>query len=368
MTEPAGGQPEWIVDDPNAVTPEWMTAALRRGGTDTEIVGLRHEPVGGGQLSSSHRFHLDIHPDSPDPAPSSVVLKLAAGTPEGRAQIAPGYRSEVGYYTRFAPHAQIRVPHCWSAAINTDGRSFTLVLEDAHPAQPGVQADGCDTPQAEAALRNLAGLHGPFWNKPGLTNGTDWLRHTDEAGLSFLGEILTAATEPFLDRFQDRLSPTDTDTLHRTTDHFTQWGRHVCGRHTLIHGDYRLDNLLFTESHEVTAIDWQSLEIGFPGRDVAYFLATALPPTLRRAQEKNLVRAYHEQLTQMGIDDYPLDDCFHDYRLGTPQAPLLTVLGSVYATNEPTENSDRMLLSMITNACAAIRDLGTLDLLGSHAR
>ncbi|MCK9930477.1 hypothetical protein MXD62_25485, partial [Frankia sp. Mgl5] len=53
---------------------------------------------------------------------------------------------------------------------------------------------------------------------------------------------------------------------------------------------------------------------------------------------------------------------------GTPQAPLLTVLGSVYATNEPTENSDRMFLSMITNACAAIRDLGTLDLLGSHAR
>ncbi|MCK9927197.1 aminoglycoside phosphotransferase, partial [Frankia sp. Mgl5] len=48
---------------------------------------------------------------------------------------------------------------------------------------------------------------------------------------------------------------------------------------------------------------------------------------------------------------------------GTPQAPLLTVLGSVYATNEPTENSDRMFLSMITNACAAIRDLGTLDLL-----
>ncbi|CAI7976438.1 hypothetical protein FRAHR75_250021 [Frankia sp. Hr75.2] len=118
----------------------------------------------------------------------------------------------------------------------------------------------------------------------------------------------------------------------------------------------------------MTAIDWQSLEIGFPGRDVAYFLATALPPALRRAQEKNLVRAYHEQLTQMGVDDYPLDDCFHDYRLGTPQAPLLTVLGSAYATNEPTENSDRMFLSMITNACAAIRDLGTLDLLGSHAR
>ncbi|SQE00445.1 conserved hypothetical protein [Parafrankia sp. Ea1.12] len=119
MTEPAGGQPGWIVDDPNTVTPEWMTGALRRGGTDTEVVGLRHQPVGGGQLSSSYRFHLDVRPGGTgvrpggtDQVPSSVVLKMAAGSPEGRGQIAPGYRSEVGYYTRFAPSARIRVPRC----------------------------------------------------------------------------------------------------------------------------------------------------------------------------------------------------------------------------------------------------------------
>ncbi|OHV25450.1 aminoglycoside phosphotransferase [Parafrankia soli] len=344
MTEPAGGQPGWIVDDPNTVTPEWMTGALRRGGTDTEVVGLRHQPV-------------------------------------GRGQIAPGYRSEVGYYTRFAPSARIRVPRCWSADISADGRSFTLVLEDGHPARPGLQVEGCDVRQAEAALRNLAGLHGPFWNKPDLADGADWLRRTDEAALGFLSEVFAGAVAPFLDRFRDRLAPTDTDTLLRTADLLARWGRHVGTRHTLIHGDYRLDNLLFTEpraageshesaeshgltaSREVTALDWQSLEIGFAGRDVAYFLATALPPALRRAQEKNLVRTYHERLVRMGVDDYPLDECFRDYRLGTPQAPLLTVLGSVYATNEPTESSDRMFLSMITNACAAIRDLGTLDLL-----
>ncbi|MEX5636101.1 phosphotransferase [Parafrankia sp. FMc2] len=366
MTESAGGAPEWIVDDPGEVTPEWMTDALRRGGTDAEVVGLRHQPVGGGQLSSSHRFHLDVRPGGADPAPASVVLKLAAGSPEGRGRIAPGYRSEVGYYTRFAPGARIRVPRCWSAAITADGRTFTLVLEDAHPALPGLQVDGCGVPEAEAALRNLAGLHGPFWNTDGLADGADWLRRTDEAGFGFLGEVLAAATVPFLDRFRDRLSPSDADTLRRTVDHFARWSRQVCTRHTLIHGDYRLDNLLFAGSHEVTAVDWQSLEIGFAGRDVAYFLSTALPPAVRRAQEKSLVGTYHERLVRMGVDDYPLEDCFRDYRLGTPQAPLLTVLGCVYATNEPSESSDRMFLSMITNACAAIRDLGTLELLGSR--
>ncbi|MCK9927474.1 hypothetical protein MXD62_09870, partial [Frankia sp. Mgl5] len=46
-----------------------MTAALRRGGTDTEIVGLRHEPVGGGRLSSSHRFRLSKPTAATPPRP-----------------------------------------------------------------------------------------------------------------------------------------------------------------------------------------------------------------------------------------------------------------------------------------------------------
>ncbi|EFC84112.1 oxidoreductase family protein [Parafrankia sp. EUN1f] len=369
----------WIVDDPHHVTPQWMTAVLRRGGTDTEITGLRHEPVGGGQLSSSYRFHLTAAPDATDPAPPSVVLKLAAGTPAARAQIAPGYLSEVGYYRSFAAGAQIRVPRCWSADITTDGHSFTLVLEDAHPSRPGSQVHGATLAQAHAAIRNLAGLHAPYWGQQGLRDTASWLRHTDEAGISFLGELLATATTPFVDRFGADLSPADLDTLHRTADLFGRWGRHIGARHSLIHGDYRLDNLLFSDTADtdnpeatddpgatgirVTAVDWQSLEIGFPGRDVAYFLSTALHPDLRRAHEKTLLRTYHDRLLQLGVADYPFEACFGDYRLGTLQGPLLTVLGAIYATNEPTESSHRMFLSMATNTCAAIRDLGTLGLL-----
>ncbi|OAA27835.1 protein of unknown function (DUF227) [Frankia sp. EI5c] len=372
MTESDGTltvETEWIVDDPALVTPAWMSAALRRGGTDVEVVGLRHEPVGGGQLSSSHRFHLDAQPGG-SPAPASVVVKLAAGSPEGRAQIAPGYRSEVGYYRRFAPGARIRVPRCWSAAISTDGRSFTLVLEDAYPSRPGSQVRGATLPQARAAIRNLAGLHAPFWGRDGLADSADWLRRTDEAGLGFLAEVFAATTVPFLERFGGDLAPADTDTLRRTAELFGRWGRHVGDRHTLIHGDYRLDNLLFSDGTgtapiEVMAVDWQSLEVGFPGRDVAYFLSTALPPELRRAHERALVGVYHDRLVEIGVPDYPFEACFQDYRLGTLQGPLLAVLGAVYATNEPTESSHRMFVSMITNACAAIRDLGTLDLLAA---
>ena len=44
----------------------------------------------------------------------------------------------------------------------------------------------------------------------------------------------------------------------------------------LIHGDYRLDNLMFPpHGTGVVAVDWQTLAVAPPARDLAYFLATS---------------------------------------------------------------------------------------------
>jgi hypothetical protein len=45
------------------------------------------------------------------------------------------------------------------------------------------------------------------------------------------------------------------------------------------------------------------------------------------------------------------------------QGPLITILGSVYATAEPSAESDAMFAAMITRSCAAIRDLDPFSLL-----
>ncbi|WP_349305912.1 phosphotransferase [Pseudofrankia sp. DC12] len=356
---------EWVLDDPADVTPAWMTSVLRAGGTDLDVAGLSYEPIGTGQLGASYRFVLDV-PDAGPDAPRTVVLKMATGPTEIRDLIGLGYRTEVNFYRLFAPAARIRVPRCWSADITADARRFTLVLEDAHPALPGSQVAGCTAEQAATAVRNLAGLHASFWNDETLTgDGHQWLRRGDERALIGFGRLLVRAAADFVERFRAVLPPEDADTLTRTADAMSGWGRRIAGRHSLIHGDYRLDNLLFAGGGDVTAVDWQSLEVGFPGRDLAYFLSTALPTELRRTDQKALVAAYHETLVGFGVADYSLDDCFLDYRLGMPQGPLITVLGCMYSASAPTETSDRMFLSMATNACAAIRDLGTLDLLSS---
>ena len=102
----------------------------------------------------------------------------------------------------------------------------------------------------------------------------------------------------------------------------------------MIHGDYRLDNLMFstTEDDDVVAVDWQTMIVGPPTRDVAYFLGTSLDVDDRRAAEEQLVASYHRALVARGVDGYDADRCFDDYRVGQLQGPMITVIGCMYAT------------------------------------
>ena len=87
----------------------------------------------------------------------------------------------------------------------------------------------------------------------------------------------------------------------------------------MIHGDYRLDNLMFstTEDDDVVAVDWQTMIVGPPTRDVAYFLGTSLDVDDRRAAEEQLVASYHRALVARGVDGYDAERCFDDYRVAS---------------------------------------------------
>ena len=67
----------------------------------------------------------------------------------------------------------------------------------------------------------------------------------------------------------------------------------------LVHGDYRLDNMLFGRPgslRDLTVVDWQTVTWGPAMTDVAYFLGCALTTEDRRTHYDELLRAYHEGL------------------------------------------------------------------------
>ena len=175
------------------------------------------------------------------------------------------------------------------------------------------------------------------------------------------------SAEITLDKLGDRMSAADRETFTTAMGLVTPWLLAERDRFALLHGDYRLDNLLFDPGRTPgrRVVDWQTLGVGLPARDLAYFTATSLKSQLRAAIEKDLVDEYHRALAGYGVTGYDRETCWRDYRLGVPQALLISALGFAFAT--ATERGDDMVLTMLARGCQAIRDLGTLELVGEYA-
>ena len=73
------------------------------------------------------------------------------------------------------------------------------------------------------------------------------------------------------------------------------------------------------------------------------------------------MRAYHDALAGYGVEGYPFEQCWNDYRYGLFQGPLISVLGAMYATR--TDRGDEMFVAMTERSTAAIRETGALELL-----
>ena len=145
---------------------------------------------------------------------------------------------------------------------------------------------------------------------------------------------MSGATEEFVTRYEAELDASEVRTLRASASAITEWQLARPEPFAVIHGDYRLDNLMFstTEDDDVVAVDWQTMIVGPPTRDVAYFLGTSLDVDDRRASEEQLVASYHRELCARGVDGYDAAQCFDDYRVGQLQGPMITVIGCMYAT------------------------------------
>jgi len=350
-----------VVSEPEQLTESWLTDAL--GGSDGQFVvsEVVRTPVGTGQMGASYRLGLTYEGD-PGDRPETVVAKLPSPDPSRRQLAAGAYRTEIGFYRDLAHTVAVPVPHCHYADISDDGAAFVLLLEDLHPARQGDQLVGATPDEAEQACRSLAALHAPRWGDPTLAE-LEWVLPVDEEGADLLGQILVGATEIFCRRYEGRLRPADAPLLARVAEVVGPWILGRPERFAPVHGDYRMDNLMFAPEGfsrpMPTVVDWQTVGVGLPARDLSYLLETSLDPALRRSHEHDLVAAYHDELVELGVTDYPLDLCFDDYRFGAIQGPLITVLGAAYGTE--TERGDEMFLAMISRSCDALRDLDTLS-------
>jgi len=349
---------DFVPTDFDALTPAWLTAALRAGGhlDAAEVRAIRVEPLGEGQgfVGDVARLHLTLDPEEPG-APASVIAKLptSRGKNRGFAQMNGIYEKEVRFYRELAPEVAVPVPRAYYghydetpgaehgqavarfldrlpiwillpfvsliAFLSRFNRNrYLLLIEDLAPAEVGDQVRGCSVADCELALRTLARLHAQFWQDPRLVDiwwvlPADLLQHSTQyfyrrEWQGFAGRMYTTADlRPWLE-WLDR--------------HGEAVLRHLGGPPwTFLHADYRLDNLFFTSDRRVIVADWQNPLRGSPAIDVAYFLSGAFPLGASLSEAEALLDAYHDELQRAGVDDYDRRVLGRDYRLG-----LTTVL------------------------------------------
>jgi hypothetical protein len=344
---------------PADLTSDWLSAVLTADVRDVEV-----SPIGTGQTGATYRVSATY--DTEQGLPQTFAIKLPAQDDAVRERVALGYLSEVEFYTDVADRVRIPVPGCFYSDIAEDGTDFVLVLTDMAPAVQGDQIAGCTAAEAQLVVEALAGLHGPSWCDPiwlGLS-AISMPKPGDAAAAKGLGDVSVMAADITIDKLGDRMSAEDKETLRAAMGLVTPWLMAEPNRFALMHGDYRLDNLLFDPDRtRVTVVDWQTMGIGLPARDLAYFTATSLAPEVRSEVEADIVHRYHTALLGYGVTGYDADACWRDYRLGVLQAPLITSLGFAFAAS--TERGDEMILTMLHRGCRAIRELGTLDLINS---
>jgi hypothetical protein len=350
-----------IADAAEALTPEWLTAALTTSGTlsGTRVVGADVRPLGTGQMCDSVRIGLRY--DDPDAGPASLVAKLPAAD-EGSRATAKAFRSyekEVRFYQELADRLPVRTPRVHYADLDVETASFVLLLEDLAPAEPGDQLRGCGTDVAAAAVAQLVDLHAPLWGDPSLTQ-LEWLHGDPEGRGALLGEVLPLLWSGFQERYAVSLLP------HVLQAGDVYFGRLATGRAadrvaTVTHTDYRLDNLLIGPDGVVTVVDWQTCGTGIGPSDVAYFLGAGLVPEIRREAEDGLVRSYHDGLVAAGVTGYAWDDCWLDYRRGTWAGLSMAVLASMSVKR--TDRGDAMFLAMADRHARHALDLDAADVL-----
>ncbi len=349
-----------LVSDPDSVTAEWLTEVLRHGGViddGAEVAAFEASAIGTGQVGANLRYQLS-YSGAGTAGPATIVAKFASADETSRAAgIATlTYETEIAFFRDLAGSVDISRPACYFADIESGTAEVVLVMEDLAPAQQGDQIAGCSVEDAALAVAEAARLHGPRWGDPTLAE-LPWLdRSASGEGMTAMFGVMWSG---FVERYEATLAPAALEVGPQLVEFMTTLRSHTSSPRTPVHGDFRLDNMLFDPSgtgRPLIVVDWQTVQLGVGPSDVAYFLGSAFEPEVRRSCEQELLERYHRTLVDTyGVTDYPFEQCWRDYVCSSYSSLMMAVFASMIVGR--TDRGDEMFMAMANRSAQMGADL-----------
>lgn len=354
-----------IVANPKEITAEYLTDVLRYAGTDVRVASFTASNVGTGQVGQNVRFELSFATPPPPNTATTIVGKFTSDDPVSRetGKALLNYLREVKFYNELRESLDVQTPKLLFSDINEDTHDFVLMMEDLAPAQQGNQLEGCSVDEVKLGLTELARLHGPRWADAALYD-YEWIGRPDPEADATVTGLYTQLYPGFVDRYGQRLTDEQKamgNTLGEHFDGYVANNRDANRPMTVVHGDYRLDNMMFGGPYAVAVVDWQSPTIGCGGQDLAYWVGTSLEPTLRREKDRELVEHYYAALSNYAIGSYSIEDCWQDYCHFAFAGWNMAVIASMIVGQ--TDRGDDMFMAMATRSAQMALDLNSLEAL-----
>jgi len=344
------------IPTPDSISAAWFTQILRDRGVmqDGQVSSIQGNDVGTGQVGRCIRYDIE-YSGTNQALPHSFVIKFSSDDPTSRdtGQALRTYRTEVDFYNHIAPQLDMRVPDCYYAAIDEQDRDHIVVMQDLAPAEQGDQIAGCSTEVARAAVLELVGLHAPTWRDE---RWQKLLGRVQDGPFANMKGFYHDTVGEFVSRYTAQL-PEEHIRFIEAIDQaqacpmFEFHGADFA----LEHYDYRLDNVMIDAANRVTTVDWQSVRVGKPLNDVAYFIGSALDPEVRRSVEVDILREYHEQLLAAGVADFSWETCYRDYRKGVYAGFAVSIISPVLVVR--TDRGDEMFTTMARRFAQMALDL-----------
>lgn len=337
---------------------EWLTQALAEVSDGARVTQVSATRIGLGNVADSLRL-IPVW-DRPTPGPASLVAKVPSSDPVSRSAgfTTRTYELEVAFYNQLAHTVWVNRPHCYLARFHPEHEAYVVLLEDLAPAEAGDQIAGCGAEEAVSAVAELAALHAPRWGDPTLLD-LAWLDRPSPDAAKPTAEGIGLLFAGFVDRYRDRLEPGVLELSERLMASLEGYLLDRPGPWSVLHGDFRLDNLLFG-GPRVAVVDWQTVRIGSPLCDVAYFIGSALHPDARRDNEADLVEAYRVALAGAGVE-LSASTCWDGYRRFAFDGLIMAIAASMLVAR--TERSDDMFMAMANRHGRQALDLGSAEFL-----
>jgi aminoglycoside/choline kinase family phosphotransferase len=255
-----------------------------------------------------------------------------------------------------------RVPDCYHVEYSAHDDEFLLLLEDLAPAKQGDQLGGCSVDDAMLAVTEMAKLHGSLWESR-LIQNNEWLHRNGTDSADLTSQLLQGVYPAFCQRFEGRI---DSEVVKVGQQLVNQFPTYIAAQpepNTVVHRDFRLDNLLFGEwegNRGVAILDWQTASEGVAISDLSYFVGSALLPEVRVDRERDVVDHFVSVINTYGVG-ITKEEAWRQYRLFSFGGFVMAIIASMLV--QQTERGDEMFMAMANRHGQQILQLEAMSFL-----